>query len=128
MSFEALKKCPVCDGDLVIDELHCVICNTKIKNSFVFSKLSKLSKEDATFVELFVMSRGSIKDMEKHLNLSYPTVRSRLDSIIHKLAESTDSSYSDKSDILDALENGKLSASEAAEHLRLLNFRGNKNE
>lgn len=74
------------------------------------------------------MSRGSIKDMEKHLNLSYPTVRSRLDNIIHKLAESTDSSYSDKSDILDALENGKLSASEAAEHLKLLNFRGNKNE
>jgi hypothetical protein len=47
--------------------------------------LARLSSDDQSFILQFVKSSGSLKDMAKHLGLSYPTVRNLLDEIIKKI-------------------------------------------
>lgn len=131
-----LTKCPVCTHQLKAVKLHCQSCGTQIENTFDFPKIMHLTKEQLEFVEVFIKSRGNIKDVEKELNLSYPTVRAKLDQVIEALsdgkaaatpsASSIDSLEKKKKiadsgqrqAILDQLEKGELSAEEALELLK----------
>jgi hypothetical protein len=45
----------------------------------------KLSEEDASFIKRFVLASGSLKDLAKAYDISYPTVRLRLDRMIAKI-------------------------------------------
>lgn len=93
------SKCPVCGGPLVVTRLHCHNCETSIEGAFApggtalqeaFSSdqlrsllpFSKLTQEQLYFVLTFVRCEGRFNRMEEELNLSYPTLRSRLDEII----------------------------------------------
>jgi hypothetical protein len=49
--------------------------------------LGGLLQEDQEFVLEFIKSSGSLKEMARLLNVSYPTVRNRLDEIIEKLKQ-----------------------------------------
>lgn len=126
-----LTKCPVCEHQLKAVKLYCQSCGTQIENTFDFPKLLQLSKEQLEFVEVFILSRGNIKDVEKALNISYPTVRAKLDQVIEVLGDGKDSSSqsttvekkktitsSEKQQVLDLLENGEISAEEALKKLR----------
>jgi hypothetical protein len=73
---------------------------------------------------LFLRARGNIKEVERELGLSYPTVRARLDALLATLgyaAEEPDrrSEVAKKRrEILDALDAGKLTADDALRMLR----------
>lgn len=45
-----------------------------------------LDKEDVEFVKRFVMNSGSLKEIAKVYEVSYPTVRIKLDRLIQKIA------------------------------------------
>ncbi len=79
--YKVITNCPVCDKEMKIMKLKCNHCSPTIENEFSFSKFDKLSKEQLKFVELFLACRGNIKDVEKNLGISYPTVRGKLDEI-----------------------------------------------
>ena len=85
MTYHMLNTCPVCSHSLHVTKLQCSHCNTTIENEFKPSRFSSLSKEQMGFVETFIVSRGNIKEVEKELGISYPTVRSRLNEIIEVL-------------------------------------------
>src|SRR5690625_1205523 len=82
MSYPVIHTCPVCSHSLHVKQLACSRCQTKIENDFTLSKFAALSKDQMHFVEVFLVSRGNIKEVEKALGISYPTVRSRLNDII----------------------------------------------
>jgi len=82
-----LTRCPVCEGGLKAVKLKCESCGTVIENSFDFPKLMQLDKEQMDFAEVFILNRGNIKDVEKELGISYPTVRAKLDQVIEVLQE-----------------------------------------
>ena len=44
-----------------------------------------LSNEDLAFIKRFVLVSGSLKDLAKAYDISYPTVRLRLDRLIDKI-------------------------------------------
>ncbi|WP_346897415.1 DUF2089 family protein [Clostridium sp. UBA7503] len=44
-----------------------------------------LEQEDAGFLKNFVLKSGSLKDIAKMYEVSYPTVRLRLDKLIQKI-------------------------------------------
>jgi hypothetical protein len=44
-----------------------------------------LENEDLEFIKNFVLSSGSLKEMAKMYEVSYPTVRLRLDRLIEKI-------------------------------------------
>ncbi len=96
------SKCPVCGGDLIVTRLHCPSCETTIEGSFApggtrlqeaftseqlrsLLPFSKLTQEQLYFMLTFVRCEGRFNRMEEELNLSYPTLRSRLDDIIRAL-------------------------------------------
>ena len=61
-----------------------------IENNFRLGKFDYLSDEELYFTETFIRCRGNIKEVEKELGISYPTVRSKLDAVIKKLGYETE--------------------------------------
>ncbi|MFR2510631.1 DUF2089 family protein [Odoribacter laneus] len=78
--------CPGCNAPLKVSKLYCEQCNTEVCGSFLLPPLSRLSEKEQNFVIDFIKAGGSLKEMAKTLNLSYPTVRNLLDDLIEKLA------------------------------------------
>lgn len=74
--------CNHCGGEYTVTTMECRGCASRIEGNFRLPRLAYLSPEDRRFVELFVLSSGNIKRMEKALGISYPTVRNRLDKVV----------------------------------------------
>lgn len=129
MDYKIPHRCPVCNHEMKITKLSCTHCPTKIEGEFSTCKFCRLPAEQLIFVEAFVKCRGNIKEVEKELGISYPTVRSRLDSVIEalgyrvdedKLGQDLHGESQRRQDILDALERGEISPQEAARQIRKL--------
>src|SRR5215469_18325054 len=80
-----LLKCPSCQGNLSVTELHCPSCTIEIKGEFAPPALLRLAHAQLDFVEVFLKNRGVIRDVERELGISYPTVRARLDEVVAAL-------------------------------------------
>jgi len=129
---------------LVITRLHCPSCETTIEGHFApgLSRLqeafspeqlrsllpfSRLSQEQLYFILTFVRCEGRFNRMEEELNLSYPTLRSRLDEIIRALGfeparEETPPgpaplAHAERQSILDLLSQGEIGVEEARRRL-----------
>jgi hypothetical protein len=116
-------KCPVCAGALLVRRLACERCEVALEGRFGLGALGNLSKEQLAFVEVFLVARGKIKEVEAQLGLSYPTVVSRLEEVVSALraepvSEPTTKSPAQIDDVLDALSKGELSPQEAASKLK----------
>ena len=99
-----------------ISELRCSGCDTTVRGEFPLSPLGSLSDDQLDFVKTFVLSRGNIKEVESRLGISYPTVRNKLDDAISALSGQAAPEMS-RSEILEALESGKISAAQAVDLL-----------
>ena len=81
-------SCPSCEKSLVVSQLSCSTCGTKIEGSYVLPILLQLSSDEQAFVFEFILTSGSLKQMASHMEKSYPTVRNKLDDIIEKKLKS----------------------------------------
>ena len=119
MKKDVIGKCPVCDDELKVTELTCNRCKTKISGEFCLDKFCRLDKEKRYFAEIFIKNRGSIKEIEKELGISYPTVRKLLDEVIVALGYNTKSepTEAEKNEILEKLSKGEISSDEALKML-----------
>jgi len=121
IKYQAPGKCPVCGHALSVSKLSCNFCSTKLEGEFATCKFCQLPDDQREFIEVFIKCRGNIKDVEKELGISYPTVRNRLDGVIEFLGyrvEKNDPGEDRKQEILAALEKGEITPGEAAEQLR----------
>lgn len=93
----------------------------------------KLTRAQIDFIEVFIKNRGIIREVERELGVSYPTVRARLDEVIQALGYSSKSAADDdaavegsarRRTVLADLKAGKLSPEQA---LAALNDRGSSN-
>ncbi|MBI3971379.1 MAG: DUF2089 domain-containing protein [Chloroflexi bacterium] len=82
---EVTGHCPMCEAELVVTHLRCQQCGTGLEGVFHLSRFDRLAREQLRFVEVFIKNRGVIRDVERELGISYPTVRSRLDEVIGAL-------------------------------------------
>lgn len=119
MAYKILSKCPVCSSRLKATRLKCESCNTVVENQFELSKFDYLNSEQLSFIEVFLKSRGNIKDVEKELGISYPTVRAKLDEVIISLGYTVTKQKpsTDKKEVVDMLEKGEITADEALKML-----------
>ena len=82
-----------------------------------------LDDEFLRFLEIFVISRGNIKEMERETGLGYWTIRSRLDELIEILGAHREhrqprrKTSGGRRQILEAVERGELSIVEAEQML-----------
>ena len=109
------NKCPSCSGNVLVTELCCSGCKTTIKGSFELPAFALLSGEDEKFLKIFLSARGSIKEVERQLNISYPTVKARLGALLDKLklGGSRSEVKTSHMDIVGRLERGEIAAREA---------------
>ncbi len=114
-----IGECPICQSDLKVTKLQCTSCKTEISGEFQLSKFSYLSKEHLYFIEVFIKNKGNIKQIEKELGISYPTVKRNLEEVIVSLAyEVSSEEKANKEEIFKKLESGEITASEAAKLMK----------
>lgn len=116
-------KCPVCSSDLEVVRLQCTSCGTAVEGHFELSKFNRLDPEQMAFLELFLKARGNIKEVERELGLSYPTVRARLDSLLAALGYAVEPDRraeigKRRREVLDMLDAGTITAEDALRMLK----------
>ncbi|HEY8772149.1 MAG TPA: DUF2089 domain-containing protein [Candidatus Limnocylindria bacterium] len=85
MARDVISTCPVCEGELAITRLHCRSCGTALEGEFGVGRFGRLSREQLSLLESFLRSRGNLKDLERELGISYPTVRGRIEALLRAL-------------------------------------------
>ena len=142
--YRAPHKCCVCGHKLIVSRLSCEECGTVMEGTFSGCRFCALSPEEELFLLTFLKNRGSIKDVERDLGISYPTVRAALDGLLESLglteaseetteededtvrpsAKSRHKSSSDnataRKEILRLLSEHRITADEAAKRLKEL--------
>ena len=130
MPHDVIATCPVCSADLSVTRLHCRSCGTSLEGDFSVGRFARLDLDQMALLESFLRSHGNLKEMERELGISYPTVRNRVDSLIRALGlgdghtAPVDESgaaplLSDaRQAILERLARGEISAEEASDAIR----------
>jgi len=118
------QDCPVCGDSLAITRLGCEECGTELSGSFAGCAFCGLGTEDRDVLWVFLASRGNVKEVERHLGVSYPTARARVDSMLEKLgvgplpAPDRPEKRGAAAKILEALSKGEIDVDQAAEALK----------
>jgi hypothetical protein len=134
MPHDVISTCPVCAGELAVTRLHCRQCGTTLEGEFSVGRFGRLTKEQLILLESFLRSRGNLRDMERELGISYPTVRGRVEALVRALgfgprdgAEDPDDDAPPTTDavaarqaILERLSKGEIGAEDAATAIRSL--------
>ena len=135
MPHDVISTCPVCSSELAVTRLHCRSCGTTLEGDFSVGRFGRLSRDQMTLLESFLRSRGNLRDMERELGISYPTVRSRVEALVRALGFGPRGDEDDTDDtsaaasaaptetreaILERLVRHEISAEEAALAIRAL--------
>lgn len=121
--------CPSCSQPLEVTELTCAACDLRIRGHFQRGcRFCSLDPQQRHLLDVFLSSRGVIRDMEAALGLSYPTVRGRVDALLIALGyaptraetEAEETLATRRREILDRLEAGELIPEQAADALAQL--------
>ncbi len=83
--YHAPADCPVCGEALITIRKGCLQCGTEIAGEFAGCDFCALTEADLGLLRVFLASRGNLREVEKHLQVSYPTARVRLDAVLAKL-------------------------------------------
>jgi hypothetical protein len=118
MKREVMGQCPICNGAVEITEVSCNSCKSTIRGHFKPCKFCTLSEEHKNFAEIFIKNRGNIKEIERELGVSYPTVKGKLDSLIAALGyKNQNTDIIDKKEVLERLYKGEITSEEAVQLL-----------
>lgn len=116
-----MRICLSCRSSLDVRRVHCRACNLSYEGNFSLPRLARLSPEHLELAETFLLTGGSLKSMAETLNISYPTLRKRVDEMITELSSLRREDGRAANRLLDAVEKGELSAEEAARIGREIN-------
>jgi len=133
MPHDVISTCPVCSNELAVTRLQCRSCGTSLEGDFSVGRFGRLTRDQLTLLESFLRSRGNLREMERELGISYPTVRSRVEALVRALgfgpradADDADEPTADpatgrtREDILGAVARHEMSAEDAAAAIRAL--------
>ena len=85
MPHDVISTCPVCANELAITRLHCGSCGTTLEGDFSVGRFGRLNRDQLALLESFLRSRGNLREMERELGISYPTVRARVEALVRAL-------------------------------------------
>ncbi len=95
MPHTVISTCPVCSGELSVTRLQCRSCGTAIEGEFNVGRFGRLGREQFALLESFLRARGNLKELERELKVSYPTVRARVDALVRSLGLADDGGVDD---------------------------------
>jgi hypothetical protein len=134
MAHDVISTCPVCSGELAVTRLRCGSCGTTLEGEFSVGRFARLSRDQTALLESFLRSRGNLRDIERELGISYPTVRARVEALVRALGfgpRSDDDTPEDapaspapatqtRESILERLARREITAEDAAAAIRAL--------
>src|SRR5918994_298276 len=85
MAHDVISTCPVCSNELGITRLRCGSCGTTLEGDFSVGRFGRLNRDQVALLESFLRSRGNLREMERELGISYPTVRGRVEALVRAL-------------------------------------------
>jgi hypothetical protein len=97
----------------VVERVRLTDHHVAIEGEFELPQLALLNSEDQIFVTAFVRCHGSIKEMERTFGVSYPTIKARLNRIADRLEFVDSDPVPPRSDVLDRLHRGEITAEQA---------------
>lgn len=109
-----MHDCPNCHSGLVPTEFSCVSCGLALRGRFTRSRLARLTGEHQQLVEALLLAGGNLKELERELGVSYPTVRKRVGEARMALEVLRETDRMQVDEWLAQVERGKLTAEEAA--------------
>ena len=129
MAHDVISTCPVCSGELAVTRLRCRTCGTTLEGDFSVGRFARLDRDQLALLESFLRSRGNLREMERELGISYPTVRSRVEALVRSLGfgprmDEDDAASAEpapsREEILERLARREISAEQAAQAIRAL--------
>jgi hypothetical protein len=136
MAHDVISTCPVCSGELAVTRLRCSSCGTTLEGEFSVGRFARLSREQTALLESFLRSRGNLRDIEREMGISYPTVRARVEALVRALgfgpradedvvaeddpATEPATEPASREEILERLARREISAEDAATAIRAL--------
>jgi hypothetical protein len=105
---------------IVVERVRIADKDIAIEGQFELPQLARLGMEDQVFITAFVRSHGSIKEMERVFGVSYPTIKSRLTRIADSLEFVENNPTPSKSEILQWLGRGEITAEDAIREMEAL--------
>ena len=131
MQREVISTCPVCESRLNVTRLHCNTCGTTIEGEFNVGRFANLGRDQMLLLEGFLRSRGNLRELERELGVSYPTIRGRVDELLRALgladaapqesyaaSPTPDVTAATRRDVLERLARKEITADQAAAILR----------
>ena len=123
MAYPVVSRCPICSDTMLVTRLHCRQCDSSLEGRFELSRFTRLTTEQLSFAELFIRCEGKLSHVGDELNLSYPTVRNRLNDMIralgYEVAEDSPEVHAERRlDILSELSEGQITPEEAIKRLK----------
>lgn len=111
----APSTCPVCDTGLQVTRLGCPGCGTEIAGIFEQCRFCALSSDDLETLTVFLASRGNLREVEKHLGVSYPTARQRFGQLLDRLGLGSEqvAPVVDRDQVLADVASGQITPAEA---------------
>lgn len=106
------RDCPVCGEHLATTRLGCTACGTEVSGLFSACRYCGLDESDDTMLRTFLASRGNMKELARHLQVSYPTARQRFSELLERLGIE-DERLHQRDEVLRRLASGEIEVDEA---------------
>src|SRR6266849_2325412 len=113
------SNCPVCNHRLATTRLTCPDCSTELSGAFTSCEFCVLTDEDRDVLRVFLASRGNMKELERHLGVSYPTARARFDALLGKIGidRPAGAPAQTRVELMDQVARGEIDIEEALKRL-----------
>ena len=112
-------SCPVCSQQLALTRLSCPSCSTELSGVFAMCEFCGLTDDDREVLRVFLASRGNMKELERHLGVSYPTARARFDSLLGKMGieRAPAAPAANRLELMEQVARGEIGVDEALKRL-----------
>jgi hypothetical protein len=111
----------VCDERLTLTRLSCPSCDTELSGGFATCEFCVLTNEDREVLRVFLASRGNMKELERHLGVSYPTARARFDALLGKIGidRPATAPSSTRVELMEQVARGEIDVDEALRRMEI---------
>ena len=116
-----MTLCPGCEQELTLSRLHCAHCGVTYSGQFGQSRLARLPAGMQHLAETVLLCGGNLKEVATRQDISYPTLRKRMDSLIVELRRLKDADDAETDRLLSAVEEGSMRPEQAARRIREMN-------
>ncbi len=107
---------PGIDEPPLITELRFPRAGVTVSGEFALNEFALLGGEQLEFLRIYIRTRGNLKEVERLLGVSYPTVRARFEALLRTLGY--DAGSDPRDEVLEQLERGEIDPEEALRRIR----------